>query len=262
MEAWFEQGLQSKVKVDFMGTVSWFLGQAYEWFTTSDNRVTCHISQEAFVEQLLERNKLLECKPTRTPYRSGYVIDRVPHDGIDPLQKPELVKAFQQILGGLNWLTINTRPDINVATKLLGQFNCDPSIGHLNSAKYVLRYLRSTASHGIWFTQGDERLRGNVGIPSAMKDEKLLTFTDSNWGAQDASAPRKDETRTVDMEEMKSIQGYYITRMGGPLLWGVYREKRLSGSSCIALISAKQELPLSRFSRYTPHSNEPPIRVI
>ena len=60
-----------------------------------------------------------------------------------------------------------------------------------------------------------------------MKDEKLLTFTDSNWGAQDASAPRPNETRTVNMEEMKSIQGYYITRMGGPLLWGVYREKRL-----------------------------------
>ena len=129
------------------------------------------------------------------------MIDRVPHDGIYPLQKPELMKAFQQILGGLNWLTINTRPDINVATKLLGQFNCNPSIGHLNFAKYVLRYLRSTASYSIWFTQGDERLRGNVGIPSDMKDEKLLTFTDSNWVAQDASAPRKDEIQTVDMEE-------------------------------------------------------------
>ena len=98
----FEQGLQSKVKADFMGTVSWFLGQAYEWFTTSNNRVIYHISQEAFVKQLLERNKLMECKPSRTPNRLGYVIDRVPHDGIDPLQKPELVKAFQQILGGLN----------------------------------------------------------------------------------------------------------------------------------------------------------------
>ena len=31
VEEWFEQQLQSKVKVDFMGTVSWFLGQAYEW---------------------------------------------------------------------------------------------------------------------------------------------------------------------------------------------------------------------------------------
>ena len=49
-----------------------------------------------------------------------------------------------------------------------------------------------------------------------MKDEKLLTFTDSNWGAQDALALRKDEAQTVDMEEMKSIQGYYRTQIGDP----------------------------------------------
>ena len=30
VEEWFEQGLQSKIKVDLMGTVSWFCGQAYE----------------------------------------------------------------------------------------------------------------------------------------------------------------------------------------------------------------------------------------
>ena len=32
VEEWFEQQLKSKVKVDFIGTVSWFLGQAYEWY--------------------------------------------------------------------------------------------------------------------------------------------------------------------------------------------------------------------------------------
>ena len=125
-------------------------------------------------------------------------------------------------MGGLNWLTINTRPDINVATKILGQYNYNLLISHLNSAKYVLHYLCSTSSHGIWFTQGNNRLRGNVGLPNTMKNEKLLTFADSNWGAQDASALRPNETCIVDMEEMKSIQGYYITRMGGPLLWGIY----------------------------------------
>ena len=76
------------------------------------------------------------------------------------------------------------------------------SIGHLKSVKYVLQYLRSTASHDIWFIQGDERLKGNVRIPSIIKDEKLLIFTNLNLGAQDTSAPQPNETRTVDMEEM------------------------------------------------------------
>ena len=40
------------------------------------------------------------------------------------------------------------------------------------------------------------------------------------------------------MEELKSIQGFYITRMGGPLHWGVHREKRGSRSSCFAEIKS------------------------
>ena len=43
------------------------------------------------------------------------------------------------------------------------------------------------------------------------------------------------------MEELKSVQGFYITRMGGPLMWGVTREKRGSRSSCIAELKAIDE---------------------
>ena len=43
------------------------------------------------------------------------------------------------------------------------------------------------------------------------------------------------------MDELKSLQGYYITRMGGGLLWGVKREKRGSRSSCMAEIKAIDE---------------------
>ena len=35
------------------------------------------------------------------------------------------------------------------------------------------------------------------------------------------------------MEELKSIQRFYVIRMGGPIHWGVHREKReRSRSSC------------------------------
>ena len=69
-------------------------------------------------------------------------------------------------------------------------------------------------------------------MPVDMTDEGCVVFTDSNWGPQDASKPRENKTRTVDMEELKSVQSFYITRMGGPIMWGVTREKRGSRSSC------------------------------
>ena len=80
-----------------------------------------------------------------------------------------------------------------------------------------------------------------MAIPDEVKGNDFLTFTDSNWGPQDASHPLPVETRTVTMDELKSLQGFYITRMGGGLLWGVKREKRGSRSSCMAEIKAIDE---------------------
>ena len=96
----------------------------------------------------------------------------------------------------------------------------NPSEGHWEAAKYVLKYLKGTASHGIWFCQGENRLQGCVAIPDELQGDKLLLFTDSNWGPQDASQPVENETRTVTKQELKSIQGFYLTLVGGPILWG------------------------------------------
>ena len=43
------------------------------------------------------------------------------------------------------------------------------------------------------------------------------------------------------MEELKSAQGFYITRIRGPLCWGVTRKKQGSRSSCIAELKLMDE---------------------
>jgi hypothetical protein len=68
-----------------------------------------------------------------------------------------------------------------------------------------------------------------------------MIATGSNWGPQDASHPKPNDTRIVGMEEVKSISGYFASRMGGPIDWGVLRERRASGSSCEAEIKAMDE---------------------
>ena len=69
---------------------------------------------------------------------------------------------------------------------------------------------------------------------------KSNTYTDSNWGPQDASKPLPpdQETRTVTEDECKSIQGDIIMRQHGPIAWDLNRERRISGSSCDAEIKA------------------------
>ena len=114
--------------------------------------------------------------------------------------KEKLIKDCQSLIGGLNWLRINTCRHINTAYSLLSQFNCNQSKGHLESAKHVLHYLKHTSSHGIWFKQGENCLYGSVAIPQELKGQELMVFTDSNWGPQDASKPKPNKTRTVTMQ--------------------------------------------------------------
>ena len=128
VKQWFENNLKSHLKVEFMGDTVWFLGQRYDWHTDPNNEyVLCHISQQEMIKGMLERHQLEHRTTIRSPYRSGISIDRIDHDGIDPQLKQRLVKEYQSLIGGLNWLSINTQPNINTAYSLLSQFNCNPS---------------------------------------------------------------------------------------------------------------------------------------
>ena len=187
VEELFENNLKSHLKVDFIGDASWFLGQRYELHNDENGKVSCRISQQAMIEGMLEKHNFPDIIGARSPYQSGLKIDRIKHDEKDPSTKEKLVRTFQSINGGINWLTINTQPDINTAYSLLSQFNSNQSQGHLESANYVLQYLKHTSYHIIWFKQGDNHLNGSVAIPDHLKGEDLMVFTDSNWGPQDAS---------------------------------------------------------------------------
>jgi hypothetical protein len=122
-ESWFQAALGERLKIDFMGDLSYYLGVHYDWQTTEDGRLTVHLSQEGHIYKMLENNNMRSTDshfPVSTPYRSGTPIDRIPHDGATPEQKPQLVSSYQSIVGGLNWLSLSTRPDITMARHSLG----------------------------------------------------------------------------------------------------------------------------------------------
>jgi hypothetical protein len=97
-------------------------------------------------------------------------------------------------VGGLNWLSCSTRPEITATVSLLSRHLMDPSSTHMDSARYVLSWLKGTAEHGLRFTQGGSCTEGLVNWPDRPVDDPLsLVFTDANWGPQDASRPKPHE---------------------------------------------------------------------
>ena len=80
---------------------------------------------------MLEQFDLVNAHPVRTPFCSSHVIDRNPHDGKPPADKPALVKAYQSLVGGLNWISLSTHPDLTAPVCLLATYLHNPSQGHL-----------------------------------------------------------------------------------------------------------------------------------
>jgi hypothetical protein len=219
------------------------------------------MSQEGQIHKMLLANDMAssDCHyPVKTPFRSGLVIDSVPHDGILPIKKRALITRYQSIVGGLDWLSLSTRPDVTCVTSLLASHLINPSQGHLDSALHVLKYLKGTTEWGIRFTEPkpEERKAGNGttfdpqgclkqmvawptkddGVPPIEPFDRLDGYTDSNWGPQDASTPKPGQY--IRDEDVKSLLGSVATYMGGPLDWRCEREKRISPSVCESEIKA------------------------
>ena len=240
VEQRFETGLAERVKADFMGTVSWFLGIFFER-TVTRTRISAHLSPEGFVNELLDRHHLVDGNPSPSPYRSGFVIDRIPIDSESA--SAEFVTQYQSLIGGLTWLHISTRPEIGVAHKLLCTHLQSPSSSHMTAAKHVLCYLAGSAARGIRFTsQGSHgKLTGYYDYPIACTT-KATAYCDANWGPQDASQPTEsNKLAHMTIDECRSLQGMIIVRMGGAVAWKSYREKKVSRSSCESEIHATDE---------------------
>jgi hypothetical protein len=87
-----------------------------------------------------------------TPYRSGSSIDSIEIQELPSDQQDLLRLQYQSLIGSLNWLAHTTRPDLSTVVSLLAQYQSNPSPGHYDAAKYVVRYLANTKDLGIKFT--------------------------------------------------------------------------------------------------------------
>jgi deoxyuridine 5''-triphosphate nucleotidohydrolase (dut) len=244
VEKSFETILPSNtnLQIEFNGAIHHFLGIKFSHTKTDDGHVTIHLSQEADIQQLLQDNNLHTAttitKPT--PYRSGHPVDAVPHVDMSPSQRHEIETKLRAIIGSLNWISTQTRPDISTITNIIAQYQSNPSPGHLEAAKYVLRYLKGTADCGITFSsKRNTNLESFVKFP--VNPDQIHPFSDANWGPQDASTPKSgDPPQELDLFKSRSISGFLLW-LFGPLHWVSKRQSITARSSAEAEIYSVDE---------------------
>ena len=255
-EQLFMDALKTRVVVDFMGPVDWFLGTAFTWKRHEDGNLSVFLSQSAFIDFTAHRFAIDRCKPVphMTPYRSGIPIASIPGPPKgDPDQKRR-TKVYQSIVGCINWVATCTRPDISPCLTFLASYNQNPSHGHYQAALHALKYLYSTAEYGISYhsdasntiqafnhfpAHHDKEAYTDATPPSPGDVQRLTSFSDACWGGQFGNAV--PDGTPLELFKFRSISGFVICRSGGPISWKSIRQNRTSLSSCEAEIVATSE---------------------
>jgi hypothetical protein len=101
--------------------------------------------------------------------------------------------------------------------------------GYVDAGKRVLAWLSGTRNHGLWFTQGGKFSENLFGWVDKLEPTSLAeSYTDANWGPQDASHPRKDVEELIYVSSVRSLLGLVVIHMGGPIAWGCQRKPKTS----------------------------------
>jgi hypothetical protein len=148
----------------------------------------------------------------------------------------KLCLQYQSLVGSLNWLAHTTRPDLLTLVSLLAQHQSTPSPGHLEAARYAIKYLASTKTLGIYFTslkRSTLELFLHFPLPN-----QVLSMSDANWGPQDATQTHC--STELPLFVSRSMSAFYIDLLG-PLHWLSKQQTITAGSSAEAEIYATNE---------------------
>lgn len=139
----FKADLLSQWKISDLGPAKFALGIAISRDTSTK---TISISQLAFIDRILERFHMSNSHPCDTPMIAGLQLRRPEKSSpVDP-HIVEWMKhtPYCELISGLNYLTVATRPDIAYAVGRLASFLDCYHEEHWNATTCILRYIKGT----------------------------------------------------------------------------------------------------------------------
>ena len=197
--------LMSEFKMRDLGNLSWILGIRVE-----RNKEKIELSQQAYINTILEKFGMENSKPTSTPL--PFKWDNNVTDATAPFEN---IKLYQQIVGSLIYLSNKTRPDISFAVGLLARHMSKPTKHDYDLSKRVMRYLNGTRELKLTYN----------------KIEPIAGFSDASYAE--------------DKIDRKSTSGYVFMMNGGAISWRSVKQRIVTLSSMeseyVALNDAAKE---------------------
>jgi len=189
-----------------MGELNYYLGMK---ITRTDDFIK--LDQAGYVREILEKYKHLlrglETKTVNTPMERELKLRKLESATMTPGQQAYVSKfPYQNLVGALLYLAINTRPDIAYSVGVLARFNTNPNFRACKAIIRLLLYLRGTPDVGIQFTG---------------KSLNIFGYSDADWAG--------------DLDSRRSTTGYVVYAAGGPIAW----QSRLQTTVAVSTMEAE-----------------------
>lgn len=150
-----KQKLMAEFETKDLGVITDILGIHVE----RDGETGCiKLSQERYVNDLLEKFDMKSAKPVTTPIESNTKVTKDLNPKNDEERERTKNRPYRELVGSLIYLANATRPDIVFAANELSRFCSDPGEGHWILAKRVIRYLKGTAKYAIKYEKNNKEL--------------------------------------------------------------------------------------------------------
>jgi hypothetical protein len=102
----------------------------------AQNRDGIVLTQEKYVNDLLRKSGMIQCKPATTPLSTSEKLSAAKGKPLGPTDTTH----YHSIVGALQYLTL-TRPDLSFAVNKVCQYLHAPTENHWSAVKRILRYL-------------------------------------------------------------------------------------------------------------------------
>jgi len=203
----FKAAISRRFSMKDLGALKWILGVEIK---RDRSRRRIEMTQTAYINQMLERFGMAECKPVGAP-AEGVLCRITAENG----GRPD--KLYMSIVGSLLYASMITRPDITYAVQALGRHMQSSGNEHMIAAKRVLRYLQGTKDLGLIYEAGETGSGNGIGGQLC-----VVGFSDADWGG--------------DLDTRRSTTGYLfmIEETGGVVSWGSKLQPTVALSSAEA----------------------------
>nr|AAB70784.1 protease/reverse transcriptase [Volvox carteri f. nagariensis] len=194
-------GIAGCFAVRDLGEARYYLGM--EIVQDRRNR-SIMLTQQRYVEQLLQRHSLENAKPRATPLPQGTRV--LPASDTQPILTDS--SGYRALVGELNYLATSTRPDIAHAQtshntlSMLARHMSAPTKAHMGLALGVLRYVSGTRALGLRYC-GDA--------------SNFCGYSDADWAGDPATR--------------RSTTGYAFLLGSAAVSWSSQLQRTVAASS-------------------------------